>query len=126
MEEIWESHPQFHLYELGKFKTYNKNMEKLTSSRKGLISEEEAIFCRDMIKLRDTISEKTSRGYPFWYTHPASKMLKDYIACEMSGDTNKTKPMQLWKSRVQCQGFPLSVFCKYIYQERTEQLVLPY
>ena len=28
VEEIWESHPQFQLYELGKFKTYNKNMEK--------------------------------------------------------------------------------------------------
>ena len=127
VEEIWESHPQFQLYELGKFKTYNKNMEKLTSSRKGLISEEEAIFRRDMIKLRDTISENTSRGYPFvWHTHPASKMLKGYIAREMLGDTNKTKPMQLWKLRVQYQDFLLLVFCKHIYQKSAKQLAVPY
>ena len=34
--------------------------------------------------------------------------------------------MQLWKSRVQYQDFPLLVFCKHIYQERTKQLAAPY
>ena len=126
VEEIWASHPQFQLYELDKFKTYNKNMETLTSRRKRLVSEEEAIFRRDMIKLKDIISDKTSRGYPFWHTHPASKLLKDDIAREMSGNMNKRKPTQLWESRVQYQDFPLSVFRKHIYQERTKQLAAPY
>ncbi|KAL7527871.1 hypothetical protein ACHAXR_002173 [Thalassiosira sp. AJA248-18] len=34
VEELWESHPQFQLYELDKFKTYNKNMQNLTQQAK--------------------------------------------------------------------------------------------
>ena len=50
-EQIWELHPQFQLYNLEKFETYNKNMKALTSKRKGMISEEEANFKQDMLKL---------------------------------------------------------------------------
>ena len=50
-EQIYESHPQFQLYEPDKFKIYNQNMKTLTGKRKNLISEEEASFKRDMLKL---------------------------------------------------------------------------
>ena len=33
-KEIWESHPEFQVYELEKFKTYNQNMKKLTDKRR--------------------------------------------------------------------------------------------
>ena len=36
------------------------------------------------------------------------------------------KPHQLWESRSEYQEFPLKVFRKHIYQERTKQLAVPY
>lgn len=126
VEEIWESHPQFQLYELEKFKTYNTNMKKLTAKRRGLINEEEKSFQRDMLKMVHHTSDTTSRGVPFWHTHAASKLLKDDIADEMYGVTKRVKPMQLWKARPEYQKFPLGIFRKHIYQERTKQLAAPY
>ena len=123
-EEIWRSHNQFQLYELNKFKTYIKNMEKLTSKRKTLICEEEECFKRDMSK--HTKHSSTSRGYPFWHNHQASKLLKEHISNEMLDKVIKMKPQQLWKLREEYQAFPLHIFRKHIYQERTKQLAAPY
>ena len=106
-EQIYESHPQFQLYEPDKFKIYNQNMKTLTGKRKNLISEEEASFKRDMLKLP---RKKTSRGYPFWHTHQASEFTKKHVADEMLGKVVKMKPQQLWKSRAEYQCFPLSIF----------------
>jgi len=123
-EQIWKSHPQFQLYELEKFKTYNKNMQILTAKRKAMISDEEASFARDA--LRFPREDKTSRGIPFWHTHAASKLLEQHVAEEMEGIRDKMKPHQLWRSRAEYQEFPQKVFRKHIYQERTKQLAAPY
>ena len=121
VEEVWASHPQFQLYELGNFKNYSRNMKKLTSKRKALISNEEASYQRDMLKLPR--NAKTSRDVPFWNNHPASELLqKD----ETDGVAKEMKSKQLWESRVEYQDFPPSVFRKHIYQERTKQLSAPY
>ena len=123
-EEIWRSHLEFQKYELDKFKGYNTKMRALTENRLCRISEEEACFKRDVQKWpHHTV---TSRGVPFWNTHAASKLLKDQIAKEMSGQTQKLQPVDLWRSRVEYQAFPLPIFRKHIYQERMKQLSAPY
>ncbi|KAL7554043.1 hypothetical protein ACHAWF_018398 [Thalassiosira exigua] len=124
VEQIWKSHPQFQLYELGNFKKYNENMKALTSKRKAMINAEEASFRRDMQKLSSNI--KTSRGIPYWHTHSASTLLKKHVADEMNGTEATIKPQKLWESRTEYQQFPLREFRKHIYQERTKQLAAPY
>ena len=69
VEEIWESSPQFQLYELRKFDKYNKNMQTLTAKQKTMISEEEEAFARDMLRVPK--KSKTIRGIPFGHTHAA-------------------------------------------------------
>ena len=44
----------------------------------------------------------------------------------MLGKAIKMKPQQLWKLREEYQAFPLHIFRKHIYQERTKQLAAPY
>ena len=108
-------------YPLAKFKEYNKRMKDLTSKRKDRISKEEAAFNRDMLKIPP--KNASIKGYPFWNNHPASYLLKED---EMNGTAKQMKPEELWKSRSEYQDFPLLVFCKHIYQERTKQLAAPY
>jgi len=120
-EQIWQSNPLFQEYELEKFETYNKNMKKLTEKRRRLIKEEEDAFHHDMLLL--PANEITNRGVPFWNKHSASKLLEQD---EASGVAKKMKPKQLWQSRIEYKDFPLSVFRKHIYQERTKQLAAPY
>ena len=50
-EEVWQSHPRFQLYGFEKFKTYSRNMKKLTYKRKRLIDDEEAGYLQDILKL---------------------------------------------------------------------------
>ena len=45
---------------------------------------------------------------------------------EMLGKVEKLKPLQIWNSRPEYQEFPLYVFGKHVYQERTKQLAAPY
>ena len=123
-EEIWESHPQFQLYELDKFKTYNKNMKIMTAKRMAMIGEEEASFRRDMLELPQ--KSETIRGIPFWHTHNAKTLIEIHITNEMGGIAKKVKPQQLWESRAAYKEFPLSIFRKHIHQERTKQLAAPY
>ena len=123
-EEIWESHPKFQLYQLDQFKGYNKNMKTLTAKRLALISDEEESFKRDMLKI--TRRGVTSRGIPFWHTHAAAELLKQHVVEEMDNTRNKAKPLQLWRSRPEYQEFPLRIFRKHIYQERTKQIAAPY
>jgi len=110
--ELWESYPEFKLYEFDKFKGYNKNMKKLTTKRKDRISDEEASFHRDMLKLSSK-KDNTARGYPFWNTHPASDLLE---MDEKDGTAKQMKPAKLWESRQEYKAFPLSVFRKHVYQ----------
>ena len=120
-EQIWQSNPLFQQYELEKFETYNVNMKKLTEKRRGLIQEEEAVFHQDMLSFPP--KEITSRGYPFWNKHRASKLLEQD---ERNGVAKEMKPKQLWQSRIEYQDFPLFVFRKHIYQERMKQLAAPF
>ncbi len=119
--QLWESHPEFQLYALEKFKTYNDNMKKLTSKRKDLIRAEEAACHRDMLKLPP--NTRTNRGLPFWHRHLAAKLLVEDVK---SGKSKTMKPCKLWESRKEYQDFPLRIFRKHIYQERTKQLAAPY
>ena len=121
--EIWESHPEFQKYDKTKFKTYNKNMIALTNKRKSMIRSEEEGFTRDMIKLPK--NNKTNRGIPFWHCHPASKLLKDHVKCEMNGSAKKIPPHKLWESRVEYQDFPSCVFANiFIKRGRNSSLLL--
>lgn len=121
VEEIWESDPHFKQYELGKFKEYHKNMVKRTTKRKQLIYNEYQAYLDDLQVVPK--SNKSSRGYPCWDTHKASKMLQ---ADEESGIAKELQPKVLWKSRKEYQDFPLSVFRKHIYQLRSKQLAAPF
>ncbi|KAL7537423.1 hypothetical protein ACHAXR_007812 [Thalassiosira sp. AJA248-18] len=123
-EQIWESHPQFQLYELEKFKGYNERIQTLTTKRKSMIAEEEASFERDMLRVpkRGT----TSKGVPFWHTHAAAVLLEQHITEEMAGTKSKARPHQLWRSRAEYQEFPLPIFRKHMYQERMKQIAAPY
>ena len=89
-------------------------MKLLTSKRKKLIKEEEEAYQREMLRLPR--NESTSRSYPFWNTHPAADLLK----------AKKMKPIKLWESRPEYKDFPLSIFCKHIYQERAKKLARPF
>lgn len=119
-EEVWKSHAHFQCYSLNDFAVYNKNMLELTNRRKELIAVEEESFRRDMLKIPPR--EKTSRGEPFWHTHPASELLKED---EKDGTAKGMLPRQLWLSRKEYQDFTLTTFRKHIYQERTKQLSAP-
>ena len=119
-EQIWHSHPKFQQYDYEKFKKWDKAMQKLTSKKRKLIDEEEDSFQKDMIAFPR--NARTSRDLPFWHTHAASKLLKEDVR---SGHSKSMKPMQLWRSKREYQEFPLLVFRKHIYQERTKQLAAP-
>ena len=123
-KQVWESNELFQSYDLKQFETYNKNMRALTSKRKELIKEEEESFKKDMLKLPP--KETTSRGLPFWHTHKASELLEDHVTNEIEGVIAKVKPQVLWKSQKEYQEFPLTIFRKHIYQERTKRLAAPY
>lgn len=120
-EEIWKSSPLFQQYELNKFKEHLKKMSKRTKDRKHLIQQEHDAFLADMLAIPP--KSLTSRGYPFWYTHPACDLLEED---EIGGNTVTMKPKELWKSRKEYQDFPLDIFRKHIYQLRTKRLAAPY
>ena len=121
IEQIWKSDPLFQQYELDKFKEYHKNMVKLTGKRKKLLSDEYRSYLADMKKVPR--HNTTARGYPFWDTHKASKLLEED---EESGQAKTLMPKDLWKSRKEYQDFPLDVFRKHIYQLRSKRLAAPY
>jgi len=111
-EEIWDCHPQFQLYDLTKFKTYNKTRKNMTAKRMVMITEEEASFKKDMICFPK--KSETGRGIPLWYNHKANEFLQNHITKEIDGTTSNIKPQELWKSRAEYQEFPRSVFQKHI------------
>ena len=121
VEEVWGSHPLFQCYELEKFKSYNKKMIALTNKRKGMIDKEEEMYRRDMLALPECAL--TSRNVPFWNKHSASDLLE---SDEKSGIAKHMKPKILWESRKEYKDFPLPIFHKHIYQERTKQLAAPF
>lgn len=85
-------------------------MEKRTINRKKHLQIEYEAYLSDMEKLPR--NQVTSRGYPFWDTHEASKLLEED---EESGKAKMMKPMELWKSRKEYQNFPLILFRKHIH-----------
>ena len=99
-------------------------MRSLTSKRKEALAKEEEMYEQDLSKLPK--NDKRCRGLPFWHTHPAAKLLEDDIAKEMSGEREKCKPVKLQATREEYKVFPLPIFRKHIYQERTRQLSAPY
>lgn len=121
VDEVWESHPIFKQYPLADFKTYYKNMVKLTDGRRKQLKRDVEIFREHMILFPR--ASLTSRGKPFWDTHPANSLLVEDTS---SGRAKEFKPKALWESREEYQVFDLDDFRKHIYQERSKQLAGPY
>lgn len=121
-EDVWKSHPQFQVYKLEKFKTYNTNMKKLTRLRTELVEGEELSYRQDLLSM----SSQLVRDIPLWNTHAASDMLKTHVEDEVCGIIDRKKPQELWKSQKEYQDFPLQIFRKHIYQERQKQLAAPF
>jgi hypothetical protein len=65
----------------------------------------------------------TSRGYPYWDTPEASKLLREDIDDEkhIAMDLN-----EFWNSREAYKLFPKDVFRKHIYQECNKRLQTSY
>ena len=116
-EEIWQLHPKFKCYPIADFKKHNKNMIILTRKKRKQIKKEEKALMQDWIAFPR--KSTTGRNVPFWDTHIASSMLKED---ESDGTAKKISPKALWESREEYQEFPLAIFRKHIYQERSKQL----
>jgi hypothetical protein len=120
-EEIHESDPLFLMYPLEDFKKYVKNMAALTEAKiQQLILDKRAYECHISRFPRNSL---TIRGYPFWDTSCACKLLtEDWL----NGNVQSIKPADLWKSREEYKEFPLHIFRAHIYQEKRKQLEGPY
>ena len=91
-----------------------------TNQRKLLIQEEEDAYRYSAYALKNPRLEMTVRGYPFWDTHPASKLLeKDYADGTVDAIVSKKA---LWLSRPEYLEFPLDVFRYHYYQGRRKQM----
>ena len=84
-EDVWKSHPQFQVYKLEKFKTYNTNMKKLTRLRTELVEGEELSYRQDSLSM----SSQLVRDIPLWNTHAASDILKIHVADKVCGIIDK-------------------------------------
>ena len=117
--------PSIPIVLIGKIQDVEQKYEGLDSQMsKNLISKEEAKYKQDKVKYPKR--NKTSKGIPFWSNSQASELLRQHVSDEMEGKAQRTKPQQLWESRIEYPKFPLPIFCKHIYQERTKQLAAPY
>lgn len=121
VDEIWASQPQFQLYPLKDFKTYNNNMKKLVAKKLQRASIEESIYEEDMLHHPKKLT--TCRGTPFWSAHEARKLLSKDVD---DGIDQRMPPRLLWKEREEYQEFPLSFFRKRIYEVRSKKVGGPY
>lgn len=120
-EEIHKSDPLFLAYPLDRFKQNVKNLKKSITRRKKIIQEEESAFQADSKAFPR--EQKTSRGYPFWDSHPASTLMERDIK---NGKKENKKPKEFWQSRREYREFPLEVFRWHMYQVLRENREGPY
>jgi hypothetical protein len=121
VDTLWKSHELFHCYSFQDFTKYHKEMVVYVEKRKALVGQEEADFQHD-VELFPR-KAKTSRGQPFWDTHPAAKLLHDDIK---SGRVASMKPAEIKASRLEYEPFDDKDFTKKVDQERSKQRTAPY
>ncbi len=121
VDKLWASHPQFKQYPLAEFKKYNKNMQKMVTTKMQRASTEEDFLKADLLNEPEKFI--TCRGTPFWSKHDAKKLLSKDID---NGIGKLMPPRDLWKKRKEYQEFPLDFFRKRIYEVRSKKLAAPY
>lgn len=115
-EEIYKSHEWFQNYPLSKFKIYLNTLQTAAEQRRRIVEEDERIIRLELIRFPR--NELTSRGYPYWDTHPSRSFLEKDVR---DGRADEMKPMQLWLSRDEYQEFPQHVFRNHVHQEKRKQ-----
>jgi hypothetical protein len=117
-------------------------IEKVQSEKEWAAIDDNDLAHDRKIKPRANV---TGRGYPFWYTHKAKKLLaKDvksgkficinqlFSIAEFEliliwiGKAYEMKPKELWNTKKEYKDFPLDVFRNHIHQEKRFQREGPY
>lgn len=141
--EVYESHEVFQQYKYERFKANMKSLiEKVQSEKEWAAIDDNDLSHDRKIKPRANV---TGRGYPFWHTHKAKKLLaKDvksgkficinqlFSIAEFEliliwiGKAYEMKPKELWNTKKEYTDFPLDVFRNHIHQEKRFQREGPY
>ena len=110
--EVYLSHPSFACYPKDRFIANLANLkEALRIEHERVVQEEKEFIQEQSLYPRGKV---TSRGKPFWDTHPGNELLKIDIA---EGNLENMKPAGLRLTRVEYQDFSVTDFCKYVHQE---------
>ena len=110
--EVRESHEWFQDYPPANFKRYFEDMKAAAKKHEEKVDRDNANISMELEKFpRNGL---TNRGYPFWDTHPASRLLR----FDIEGGKDNLTPTELRMSRDEYRAFPLQVFRYHIYQER--------
>jgi len=112
-EEIHASHPQFKAYPFNKFKKYAKTIKEASDMLRKVNRDIEQEVWSDII--RNPRPEMTSRGYPFWDTHPARALLDKDVK---DGKADSMKPKKLQQTKAAYKAFPLVVFGGHVQQSK--------
>lgn len=114
--EVYLTHEWFQDYPLGKFQVYFKDMKAAMEKHKRQVAMDNEAIERELARFPR--NQMTNRGYPFWDTHEASRLLRRDVE---AGTDQTMKPEQLRLTEDKYQEFPLSVFRNHLYQERRRQ-----
>lgn len=114
--EIYNMTPDFKLYPFENFSSNLMNLQQAVKERKKIIKQEEEEYNKQQLAFPR--GKKTSRGEPYWDTHPANLLLQEDVR---SGVVDELDPAQLYASRAEYQAFKLKTFRQHIYQEKRSQ-----
>lgn len=143
-KEVYDSHSIFQQYPFVRFKDNMKSLAKQVKIDEEWAKIEVEDVERDMKLVKR--HKLTVRGYPFWNTHRANKLLCEDVKSgkllllngnhdqhnntnfhiAFLGKANEMKPKDLWKSRNEYKEFPLDVFRGHVHQEKRAQREGPY
>ena len=143
-KEVYDSHSIFQQYPFVRFKDNMKSLAKQVKIDEEWAKVEVEDVERDMELVKR--NKLTVRGYPFWNTHRANKLLCEDVKSGKSlllngnhdqhnntnfhiaflGKANEMKPKDLWKTRNEYKEFPLDVFRGHVHQEKRAQREGPY
>lgn len=143
--EVYDSHEVFQQYKYERFRANMKSLvEKVQTENDWAKIDENDLVHDRKLKPRANV---TSRGYPFWHTHKAKKLLAEDVKSGKykalpslnllhfklnfnisiyTGKANKMKPKELWNTKKEYKDFPLDVFRDHIHQEKRFQREGPY
>lgn len=115
-EQVHSSDPLFAKYNVQNFKTNYKNLKQSIETELMAIE-----FDHLTLQKHNSAFPRmalTNRGYPFWDTHPARRLLEADVK---HGRLEGKKPSDVRKSNAVYQEFPLNVFTKHVHQEIRKQ-----